>query len=53
MNQIAAINVDGRAIPTPEELVARARAMIPALKERASIGTANRQLPKETIADLQ
>jgi 3-hydroxy-9,10-secoandrosta-1,3,5(10)-triene-9,17-dione monooxygenase len=38
---------------TPDILVARARAMIPALKARSEAATAARCLPKETIAEMQ
>ena len=40
-------------IPTPEELIERARAMVPALKERAKRATADRKVPDETIAEMQ
>ncbi len=40
-------------IPTGEELVARAKAMVPALKERAKRCTAERNIPAETIAEMQ
>jgi 3-hydroxy-9,10-secoandrosta-1,3,5(10)-triene-9,17-dione monooxygenase len=43
---------DGKA-PSAEELIARARAMIPTLRERAPQGERERRLPKETIADMQ
>jgi 3-hydroxy-9,10-secoandrosta-1,3,5(10)-triene-9,17-dione monooxygenase len=39
--------------PTPEELVARARAMIPVLRERAAAQDAERRVLKETIADFK
>jgi len=39
--------------PSREELVARARAMIPTLKARADAAEAARRIPDETIADLQ
>ena len=39
--------------PSGEELVARARAMIPALKERAKKCTAERDVPAETIAEMR
>src|SRR5271165_4415022 len=39
--------------PTREELLARARAMIPTLKERAARAEADRRIPDETIADMQ
>lgn len=41
------------ASPTREELVARARAMIPVLKARADAAEAGRRIPDETIADLK
>src|SRR5690242_6547542 len=40
-------------IPTAEEIVARARAMIPALRERAPQGDRERRLAKETVAEMQ
>lgn len=40
-------------IPTPEELIERARAMVPALKERAKRATADWKVPDETIAEMQ
>ena len=40
-------------IPTHEELVARARAMVPVLKERARKCVAERDVPAETIAEMQ
>ena len=39
--------------PTAEEMIARARAMIPVLRERAPQGERERRLPKQTIADMQ
>jgi len=39
--------------PRPEELIERARALMPTLKARAARCTAERRLPEETIADLQ
>lgn len=41
------------SIPAAEELVARARAMIPTLKARAKQCTAQRNVPAETIAEMQ
>jgi 3-hydroxy-9,10-secoandrosta-1,3,5(10)-triene-9,17-dione monooxygenase len=38
---------------TPDLLIERARAMIPALKERADAATAARALPAETIREMQ
>ena len=41
------------ASPTQAEIVARARALIPTLVERAPQGERERRLPRETIADMQ
>ncbi|PZQ45795.1 MAG: flavin-dependent monooxygenase [Rhodovulum sulfidophilum] len=38
---------------TPEELIARARALVPALRERAARAVAERKVPAETIAEIQ
>ncbi|WP_248798121.1 flavin-dependent monooxygenase [Pseudomonas sp. MWU13-2105] len=40
-------------IPSREELIDRAKAMIPVLRQRAVLGDERRSLPEETIADLQ
>lgn len=40
-------------VPSHEELVRRARALQPALRERRAKGDALRMLPPETVADLQ
>lgn len=40
-------------IPSPESLIARARAMQPVLRERAERCEAERNVPAETIADMQ
>ena len=40
-------------VPTPKELVARARALIPTLIERAPAQQAHRRILDETIADLK
>ena len=53
MATVANIKNPSGEIPTKEELVARARAMIPALKERARQCTADRNVPAETIAEMQ
>jgi 3-hydroxy-9,10-secoandrosta-1,3,5(10)-triene-9,17-dione monooxygenase len=39
--------------PEPTEIVARARAMIPALAQRSLEGRRRRRIPDETIADMQ
>jgi 3-hydroxy-9,10-secoandrosta-1,3,5(10)-triene-9,17-dione monooxygenase len=41
------------ATPEPTEIVARARAMIPALARRSLEGRRQRRIPDETIADMQ
>lgn len=41
------------AAPEPTEIVARARAMIPALAQRSLEGRRQRRIPDETIADMQ
>ncbi len=38
---------------TPEELIQRARDLVPTLKERAAQCEADRRVPKETVADMQ
>ena len=53
MATVANIKNPSGEIPTKEELVDRARAMIPALKERARQCTADRNVPAETIAEMQ
>ena len=40
-------------IPATDEIIARARAMIPALRARAPQGERERCIPKETIAEMQ
>src|SRR5215813_15302421 len=39
--------------PSPAELIARARALIPALAERAAQADEERRIPRETIADME
>ncbi len=41
------------AAPTAAELIARARALIPAIRSRAAQCTAERRVPSETIRELQ
>src|SRR2546428_12870682 len=43
----------GIVAPEPAEIVARARAMIPALAQRSLEGRRQRRIPDETIADMQ
>ena len=40
-------------VPSSEEIIARARALIPSLIARAPQGERDRRLPKETIAEMQ
>ncbi len=49
----AAVSTVPVTIPTGEELVERARAMIPALRERARKATSGAKVPDETIAEMQ
>lgn len=50
----AAVSIsDAQTIPTPEELVARAHAMIPVLKSRAKECIANRDVSAQTIAEMK
>ena len=44
---------DAQSTPTAEELIARARAMVPVLKTRARQCVANRNVSAETIAEMQ
>lgn len=53
MATVVAMKDRNVSIPSAEELVARARAMIPVLKERAKACTAARNVPAETVADMQ
>ncbi|WP_139792411.1 acyl-CoA dehydrogenase family protein [Henriciella litoralis] len=53
---LAATSKSGKSadsIPTAEELVARARAMIPTLKSRAKQCTSGRDVPVETIDEMR
>ena len=49
----ATLSVMHAAEPHPQELVARARAMIAPLRERGARCVADRDVPAETIADMQ
>ncbi len=53
MATVVAMQDRSGTIPSADELVARAKAMIPALKARAKQCTAQRNVPKETIAEMQ
>lgn len=49
-----AVSQSGQAnVPSAEELISRAAAMIPALKARAAQATRDRRIPEETIAEMQ
>ncbi|ABP64550.1 Acyl-CoA dehydrogenase, type 2, C-terminal domain (plasmid) [Novosphingobium aromaticivorans DSM 12444] len=52
MASAAAISVPGNG-PTGDELVARARAMIPVLRQRAAQCVAGRDVPAQSIAEMQ
>ena len=43
----------GNVVPSADELVARARALIPALKSRAQAQADNRRLLPETVAEIK
>ena len=47
------VAADETAFPSPEALIERARAMIPVLKARSRDCIANRDVPAETIAEMQ
>lgn len=53
MASAASLPVASINIPTPEELLDRARAMIPVLKERARRCVSERDVPAESIAEMQ
>lgn len=53
MASAAKIAMANDAVPSPEQLVARARAMVPALKARARACTAARNVPAETVAEMR
>ncbi len=53
MASVVALKPQTGEIPTPKELVERARAMVPTLKARAKACTAARNVPAETIAEMQ
>ncbi|MFM9852255.1 MAG: acyl-CoA dehydrogenase family protein [Sphingomonadaceae bacterium] len=53
MASVVSIKQRAETVPTADELVARARAMIPVLKARAKGCTAARNVPAETIAEMQ
>jgi 3-hydroxy-9,10-secoandrosta-1,3,5(10)-triene-9,17-dione monooxygenase len=51
------INVDANKLqsktPTKEDMIARAEAMLPALRERSAEAEKNRRLPDETVAEFR
>lgn len=51
--QIAEIQTAAADTPSSQELISRARAMIPVLRERAALGDQRRSMPEETIAEMQ
>lgn len=51
--QTAEIKNAAADIPSSQELISRARAMIPTLRERAVLGDERRSLPAETIAEME
>lgn len=52
-NQYRATQPKAREIPSPDDLVASARAMIPTLRERSAKAESLRQIPKATVADFK
>jgi 3-hydroxy-9,10-secoandrosta-1,3,5(10)-triene-9,17-dione monooxygenase len=53
MVSAATANAEFAPIPAPEELIARARGMIPTLKARARQCVADRDVPAETMREFQ
>ena len=53
MASVVPIKAAEDAIPSADELIAKARAMIPTLKSRAKACTGGRNVPAETIAEMQ
>lgn len=53
MATLASASAQAAPLPSGEELVERAKAMIPALKARARTCTTDRNVPAETIAEMQ
>lgn len=53
MASAASANDASVAVPTPEQLVERARAMIPVLRERAARCVSERDVPAESIAEFR
>ena len=53
MTTVTNMKANAGSIPSPDELIARARALIPALKERAVRGAEECTIPVETVAEMQ
>ncbi len=53
MASVTQLQAEAGAIPAPEELIERARAMKPVLKSRARETTKAHDVPKETVAEMQ
>ncbi len=53
MVAVAALKLDLGEIPQPELLIERARAMVPVLKQRARHCTQERNVPAQTIEEMQ
>lgn len=53
MTAVPVMIQDAAVIPSPEVLIERARAMIPTLKARARQCTQGRNVPAETVAEMQ
>jgi 3-hydroxy-9,10-secoandrosta-1,3,5(10)-triene-9,17-dione monooxygenase len=53
MASVVPLRAEKGSIPTPEQLVERARAMIPTLRSRAKACTAARNVPAESVAEMQ
>ena len=50
---VVAMKDRAHEIPSADELIARAKAMIPALKQRAKQCTSERNVPRDSIAEMQ
>lgn len=53
MATVAPVTTQEASVPTADELLARARAMIPVLRQRARQCTAERNVPAQSIAEMQ
>ena len=53
MTAVPVMSQDAAVIPSPDVLIERARAMIPVLKARAGQCTQGRNVPAETVAEMQ